>query len=215
MTAHYPGPPHMTQRKLAARWRVSIRTLDRWRALDRGPAWLRLGGRVVYRCEDVPGKLESDNLKADVTKARLYQPTANRTYPGSSLPHAWLDDEDGRRLAIKDLVRPGRFLLIAAEEGQDWCAAAARITEANDLPVDAVRIGHLDDDWFDPRLAWAQFRGISEKGAVLVRPDRVVCWRHAETSRNPLPVLGDALGTMLGRKLRREAVRRPDLASSF
>jgi 2,4-dichlorophenol 6-monooxygenase len=143
-----------------------------------------------------------------IDDVRLYELS---TYPGSPLPHAWLDDEDGRRLAMKDLVRPGRFLLIAGEDGQDWCAAAAALAEANDVPIDVVRIGHIDGDLFDPRLAWAQFRGISEKGAVLVRPDRVVCWRHAGASENPAAALSDALGTVLGRKL----VRTPDLAPAI
>jgi 2,4-dichlorophenol 6-monooxygenase len=131
---------------------------------------------------------------------RLYEPG---TYPGSPLPHTWIDDESGHRRAMKDLVRPGRFLLIAGEEGQDWCSAAATLAGANGLPIDALRIGHIDGDLFDPRLAWAQFRGISAKGAVLVRPDRVVCWRHAGPSENPLDTLGDAIATVLGRRLRR------------
>ena len=59
---------------------------------------------------------------------RLYEPS---TRPGSPLPHAWIDDEDGLRRPLKDLVRPGRFLLIAGEEGDDWCAAASRIASAN------------------------------------------------------------------------------------
>jgi 2,4-dichlorophenol 6-monooxygenase len=134
-----------------------------------------------------------------VDDVRLYEPS---TYPGSPLPHAWLDDEAGSRLAMKDLVRPGRFLLIAGEDGQDWCAAAAELADANGLPIDAVRIGHIDGDLFDPRLAWAQFRGISAKGAVLVRPDRVVCWRQAGPSDDPMSALIDALGKVLGRGLR-------------
>jgi 2,4-dichlorophenol 6-monooxygenase len=134
-----------------------------------------------------------------VDDIRVYEPS---TYPGSPLPHAWIDDESGRRRAMKDLVRPGRFLLIAGEDGQDWCAAAATLAEANKLPVDALRIGHVDGDLFDPRLAWAQFRGISAKGAVLVRPDRVVCWRQAGASENPVGALRDALGMVLGRRLR-------------
>ena len=44
---------HLTQDELAARWRISERTLDRWRALGTGPAWLKLNGRVRYRLEDV------------------------------------------------------------------------------------------------------------------------------------------------------------------
>jgi hypothetical protein len=44
---------HLTKSELAERWRVSARTLDRWRADRSGPAWLQLGGRIVYRVEDV------------------------------------------------------------------------------------------------------------------------------------------------------------------
>ncbi len=134
-----------------------------------------------------------------IDDVRLYEPS---TRPGSPLPHAWLDDESGKRLALKDLVRPGRWLLIAGEEGQDWCAAAATLAAANDLPLDAVRIGHLDGDLFDPRLAWAQFRGITAKGAVLVRPDRVVAWRSAGSPASAAATLAEALGKVLGRTLR-------------
>ena len=133
-----------------------------------------------------------------IDDVRLYEPS---TRPGSPLPHAWIDDEAGSRRALKDLVVPGRFLLIAGEEGKDWCVAAARIAAANDLPIDAVRIGHIDGDLFDPRLAWAQFRGISEKGAVLVRPDRVVSWRSAGAAEDAMTTLAEALGQILGRPL--------------
>ena len=56
---------------------------------------------------------------------RLYEPS---TCPGAPLPHAWIEDEDGRRRAIKDLVAPGRFLLIAGEDGARVvrCRQAAR-----------------------------------------------------------------------------------------
>ena len=133
---------------------------------------------------------------------RLYEPS---TRPGSPLPHAWIDDESGNRRALKDLVVPGRFLLIAGEDGQDWRHAAAAVASANDLPIDAVRIGHIDGDLFDPRLAWAQFRGITEKGAVLVRPDRVIGWRSTGAAEDAAATLAEALGKILGRTLRARA----------
>ncbi len=43
----------MDQHALAARWGMSVRTLERWRFLNQGPAFLKLIGRVVYRLEDV------------------------------------------------------------------------------------------------------------------------------------------------------------------
>ncbi len=53
MTMDCLGDRHMTQRELSRRWRVSVRSLERWRAEGKGPCWLRLCGRVVYRAEDV------------------------------------------------------------------------------------------------------------------------------------------------------------------
>ncbi|MFM2056949.1 MAG: hypothetical protein RLY71_1334 [Pseudomonadota bacterium] len=139
---------------------------------------------------------------APVDDIRLYEPS---TRPGCPLPHAWIDDESGQRRALKDLVAPGRFLLIAGENGQDWTGAALAIGKASELPIDAVRIGHLDGDLFDPRLAWAQFRGIGEEGAVLVRPDRVVAWRSAGRVDDPVATLADALSKVLGRAVPRQA----------
>ena len=44
---------HLDQHAVAARWGMSVRTLERWRFLNQGPAFLKLIGRVVYRLEDV------------------------------------------------------------------------------------------------------------------------------------------------------------------
>src|SRR5271157_4945932 len=89
----------------------------------------------------------------NVDEIRNYEPSAR---PGNPLPHAWIDDEAGVRRPIKDLVGVDRFLLIAGEDGQAWCAAAKSAAEATGVAVDAVRIGHIDGDLFDPRLAWPQ-----------------------------------------------------------
>jgi len=39
--------------ELAARWKTSRRTLQRWRAECYGPAWLVLGGAIRYRLSDI------------------------------------------------------------------------------------------------------------------------------------------------------------------
>jgi len=46
---------HLNQRQLANRWSVSEATLERWRGEGIGPVYLKLGGRVVYRLEDIEG----------------------------------------------------------------------------------------------------------------------------------------------------------------
>lgn len=42
-----------TQKELARRWTISHRTLERWRGTGDGPAFMKIGGRVVYRLEDI------------------------------------------------------------------------------------------------------------------------------------------------------------------
>jgi len=44
----FPLPLRMTEKELAAHWRVTPRTLQRWREEGSGPAWLRIGGRILY-----------------------------------------------------------------------------------------------------------------------------------------------------------------------
>lgn len=44
---------HLDQRQLARRWNLSPRTLERWRWQNDGPSYLKVGGRVCYRLEDV------------------------------------------------------------------------------------------------------------------------------------------------------------------
>ncbi len=48
-----PSSPFLTERQLATRWHLSQRTLQRWRKLRTGPAWLKLGGRVVYAIDEI------------------------------------------------------------------------------------------------------------------------------------------------------------------
>ena len=44
---------HLNQSELAKRWKLSARTLERWRWQRKGPRFLKVGGRVVYRLEDI------------------------------------------------------------------------------------------------------------------------------------------------------------------
>jgi len=44
---------HLDQKGLAKRWLISPRTLEQWRWQGRGPRYLKIGGRVVYRLSDV------------------------------------------------------------------------------------------------------------------------------------------------------------------
>jgi hypothetical protein len=44
---------HLNQKELARRWRISPRTLERWRWLREGPSYLKIGGKVIYRLTEI------------------------------------------------------------------------------------------------------------------------------------------------------------------
>lgn len=54
---------HFHQVELARRWKLSPRTLERWRWTGEGPNYIKLGGRVVYRLADVEA-YETEHLRA-------------------------------------------------------------------------------------------------------------------------------------------------------
>ena len=53
---------HLNQTELSRRWKVSPRTLERWRWLGQGPRFMKLGGRVAYRLEDIEA-FEAEQLE--------------------------------------------------------------------------------------------------------------------------------------------------------
>ncbi len=53
---------HLNQIELSRRWGISHRTLERWRSLGQGPTYVKIGGRVVYRLEDVE-RYESERTR--------------------------------------------------------------------------------------------------------------------------------------------------------
>jgi Helix-turn-helix domain len=57
---------HLDQNQLAARWRMSPRTLEQWRWQGRGPRYLKIGGRVVYRLADVEA-FEAASIRVNTT----------------------------------------------------------------------------------------------------------------------------------------------------
>lgn len=53
---------HLLQGELASRWRISPRTLERWRFTGEGPRFVKIGGRVTYRETDIEA-YESERVR--------------------------------------------------------------------------------------------------------------------------------------------------------
>ena len=69
----------LNQIDLARRWKISPRTLERWRWLGEGPRYLKLGGRVLYRVADIEAYEQSIICltKADASRSWYDVPGRN------------------------------------------------------------------------------------------------------------------------------------------
>jgi 2,4-dichlorophenol 6-monooxygenase len=118
------------------------------------------------------------------------------TRPGAKLPHAWLVDRRGLRVSTLDVTGKGKVSLVTGLAGQAWRAAV----EALDLPwLRLIVTGEGDTQ--DTYFTWARIREVEEAGAVLVRPDGYVAWRHKPAVDDPAEahrLLTTALARILG-----------------
>ena len=126
---------------------------------------------------------------------RIYRPD---TRPGSPLPHAWVY-RSGERRALREVAPPTHWMLIAGEDGAAWCAGAREAAGERGISLEAVRVGHVDGDWLDPRLAFIRARQFGRAGAILVRPDRVIAWRSLTAAEHPAEQIGAAFDHVLAR----------------
>ena len=65
------SPTNLNQVELAARLKISPRTLERWRWTGEGPAFLKIGGRVIYRLEDVEAYENGRRCESTVQSVQL------------------------------------------------------------------------------------------------------------------------------------------------
>ena len=122
-------------------------------------------------------------LAADDDGATLENPEQPTARPGSRAPHVPLRG-GGTKLSTRDLFGLN-FVLVTGPSADKWMAAARDL----DLSLDLHCVGgNLEDS--EGRFAKAY--GITDEGAVLVRPDGFVAWR-AETSEGDLRAAVDKI----------------------
>ncbi|MFI3241202.1 MAG: helix-turn-helix domain-containing protein [Alphaproteobacteria bacterium] len=51
----------LTEQELVNYWKISVHTLRKWRSTGYGPIYIKVGGRILYRREDVE-EFEKNNL---------------------------------------------------------------------------------------------------------------------------------------------------------
>ena len=115
--------------------------------------------------------------------------------PGSRAPHLWLEragagwtSQNGGRVSTIDLAAT-TFPVFTGHADAAWRDAAR--TDAGRHPGLVHHAHHIGD-------AFRDAFGVSESGAVLVRPDGFVAWRAPSLPDDPTGALAWALRTVLG-----------------
>ena len=146
---------------------------------------------------DLNQRYASDAIVPDATGEETFtrdpelhhQPTSR---PGARIPHAWITSGT-RTVSTLDTVGKGRFTLLTGIGGEGWLRAA----EGQGVDIATVVVGP-GQEYEDPYGDWARLSEISDAGALLVRPDGFVAFRHATAAPDALEVLSDALRRILG-----------------
>jgi 2,4-dichlorophenol 6-monooxygenase len=108
----------------------------------------------------------------------------------------WLVDSSGLKVSTLDVTGKGEFTLVTGVSGGAWVAAVDKL----DLPfLRAVVIGV--DGARDSYGDWRRTSEIDEAGAILVRPDGYVAWRHvsAASGDEAFYLLQDTVDSVLDR----------------
>jgi len=122
------------------------------------------------------------------------------TYPGSRLPHAWLNKRVPEHAPIStlDLAGQGAFCLLTGIGGEKWKQAAYEACRYLGVNINAYSIG-WQQDWEDVYGDWDGRREIEEDGCVLLRPDRTICWRSMSMRDDSNEALLKVMRTVLGK----------------
>ena len=119
------------------------------------------------------------------------------TVPGSHIPHVWLMHK-GKVISTLDLCDYSRFTLIVGVGGQGWVAAASTVAAELGVPIKVARAG-LRQEFDDIEGEWLRIRDVSDRGCLLVRPDRFIAWRSRDLPSDPVAALRQTMRSVLGR----------------
>lgn len=116
--------------------------------------------------------------------------------PGSRAPHLMLQHH-GASVPVLDLASRSHVLL-AGPEGKNWARAAEQAARQLGLPLD-IYVLDGQGPLTDPTKSFTARYGVSEDGAVLIRPDGFIAWKALSKDDNAAQTMADALSRALGR----------------
>ena len=116
--------------------------------------------------------------------------------PGYRAPHFWAMRGTTRISSIELFDRV--FVLLAGPAGQAWIDAARDPKAKLMPPIHAYRVA--EDGDLVPEADFCALYGVSNTGAVLVRPDGHVAYRAAKIVEDPATMLSGVLDDILRRQ---------------
>jgi hypothetical protein len=144
--------------------------------------WEGLGVEMNQRYASIGIVFEDEDTEYPLFEKDPILHHQRTTYPGSRLPHVWLNTTIPSKAPISthDLAGHGCFTVFTGFGGADgWKRATEVVAEELGVPMRLYTIG-WKQDYEDVYMEWAKVREIGESGCLLVRPDRTIAWRsHA------------------------------------
>jgi putative polyketide hydroxylase len=140
------------------------------------------------------------------TGTALYEdPRRSHGMPGTRAPHVLLQ-RGGAQISTLDLFGKN-FCVLAAANDAGYCDAARDAAVGLGLPLDTYRVAG-GENVSDTNGRFADAYGLSEAGAVIVRPDGFVAWRAKDASGESRALMGTMLSSLLRRNVDAEDTRK-------
>lgn len=155
----------------------------------------------IYSSVSAAIAIETGDTAPDFTQVNDTRVVKVSTYPGYHLPHLWLvANSQSSRVSTLDLCGQGHFTLLTGIGGGPWVTAAENLSRTSEgVQIRAYTIG-FGCQYLDCYGDWFKVRGVSEAGAVLVRPDHFVAWRCQGLVEEPATKLCEVMRAVLGGK---------------
>ena len=119
-------------------------------------------------------------------------PTRPTGRPGTRGAHVMLEYK-GKSLSLLDLI--GRdFVLLTGPDGAPWARAGMALAYECAVPLTVYRLG---SDVLNIDETWAKRYGVTDAGAVLLRPDGYIAWRARTAASSASTTLREALASIM------------------
>ncbi|MDC2940226.1 FAD-dependent oxidoreductase [Bacillus thuringiensis] len=114
--------------------------------------------------------------------------------PGTRAPH-FFGTYDGKEVSILDLLG-NDFVLLTIAENRTWAECVQNVSSTLGINIKFYSVG-LSGDFIAQENIFSELYGLSDGGAVLIRPDAFIGWRSEKEVVNLDVVLEEVMSNLL------------------